>query len=66
MDQNTEYPGVNHTIGANNSMPGNPPGLIPTNGNNTPKVETFDESNAEEYETEKKKQYKTRNGLSSQ
>ena len=52
MDQNTEDPGVNHTTVANNAMLGNPPGPIPTNDNNTPKVETVDESDAEEDETE--------------
>ena len=51
VDQNISYPGLNHTTGANNSMPGNPPGPIPTNDNNTPKVETFDKSNGEEDNT---------------
>ena len=49
VDKNTEYSVVNHTTGANNAMPGNPPGLIPTNNNNTPKLETVDdESDTEE------------------
>ena len=46
VDQNTEYSGVN----LNNAMPGNPPETTPTNNNNTPKVETVDESDAEEVE----------------
>ena len=50
--QNTEYPGVNHTTGANNTMPGNPPEPTSTKYNNTPKVETVDEPDAEEDETE--------------
>ena len=61
VDQNTEYPRVN----ANNAMPGNPPEPTPINNNNTPKVETVDESNTEEDKNETKKQYKTRKGLSS-
>ena len=52
MDQYTEDPGVNYPTGANNSMPENPPGPIPTKYNNTPKVETVDdESNTKEDET---------------
>ena len=52
VDQNTEDPGVNHITGANNSMPGNPTWPIPTNDNNTPKVDTVDdESNKEEDKT---------------
>ena len=43
VDQNAEDPGVNHTTGANNAMPGNPPGPIPTNDKNTPKVDTVDD-----------------------
>ena len=42
MDQNTEDPGVNQPTGGNNAMPGNPPGHIPTNDNNTHKMETVD------------------------
>ena len=53
VNQNTEGPGVNHTTGENNATPGNPPGPIPTNDNNTPEVETVnDDSNTEEDETE--------------
>ena len=52
VDQNTEYPGLNHTTGENNAIHGNPPGPIPTNDNNMPKVETFDDSDAENNETE--------------
>ena len=54
VDKNTEYPGVNHTTVANNAMYSNPPEPTPTNDINTPKVETVDESDAEEYETEDK------------
>ena len=43
MDQNIEYPEVNYTTEANKAMPGNPPGSIPTNHKNTPKVETVDD-----------------------
>ena len=52
VDQNTDNPGLNHTIGASNAMPENPPDPTPTNYNNTPKVETVDESDTEEDETE--------------
>ena len=56
VDQNTKDPGVNHTTGANNVVPGNPPGPIPTNNNNTYKVETVNnESDTEEDETEEEK-----------
>ena len=48
MDQNTEDPGVN----VNNAMPGNPAEPTPTNDNNTPKVETFNEYYAKEDENE--------------
>ena len=51
VDQNTEDSGVNHTTGANNAMHGNPPGPIPTNYNNKPKMETVDD----EYDTEEGK-----------
>ena len=50
--QNTEDLWVNHTTGANNAMPGNPPGPIPINDNNTPKVEMVKKSNAGEDESE--------------
>ena len=43
VDQNIEYPEVNYTTEANKAMPGNPPGPIPTNHKNTPKVETVDD-----------------------
>ena len=43
MDQDTEYPGMNQLTGANNAMPGDPPGHIPTNDNKTPKVKTVDD-----------------------
>ena len=43
VDQDTEDPGVNHPTGSNNTMPGNPLGFIPTNNNNTPKVDTADD-----------------------
>ena len=58
-DQYTEYPGVNHCTETNNSMPGNPPGHILTNNNNTPKVETVkNDSDTEEdgNENEEKRQ----------
>ena len=48
VDQNTEYPGVN----VNNVMPGNPLEPTPTYDNNTPNVETVDESDVEEDENE--------------
>ena len=38
VDQNIEDPGVNHTTGEKNAMPGNPPEHTPTNENSTPKV----------------------------
>ena len=46
VHQNTENPGVN----INNAMPGNPLEPTSTNDNNTPKLETVDESDAEEDE----------------
>ena len=49
VDQNTEDPGVN----INNAMHGNPPEPTCTNDNNTPKVETADESDVEEDGNEK-------------
>ena len=56
MDQDTEDPVVNHPIGSNKTMHGNPPGPIPTNDNNMPKVETVDdEPDTEEDKTENKK-----------
>ena len=45
--QNTEYPGVNHITGANNTMPENPPEPTSTKDNNTLKVETVKDSDAE-------------------
>ena len=63
VDQNTEDPGVNHTTGENNSMPGNNPGPIPTNDNNTPKVETVGESDTEEEETENKETIQDKEGF---
>ena len=44
MDQNIEDPGVN----INNAMTGNPPDPTSTNNNNTPKVETVNESDTKE------------------
>ena len=53
VNKNTEDSGVNHTKDSKNAMPGNPPGPISTNDNNTPKVETVnDESDTVEDETE--------------
>ena len=49
VDQNTEDPGVN----INNSMTGKPPEPTSKNGNNTPKVETVNESDVKENENEK-------------
>ena len=64
MDQNTEDQGVNHTIGANNAIPGNPPRPIPTDKKSTPKVETVgDESDAEEDETEKEETIQDKEGF---
>ena len=64
MDQNTEDQGVNHTIGANNAIPGNPPRPIPTDKKSTPKVETVgDESDAEEDETEKEETIQDEEGF---
>ena len=45
-------------------MPGNPPGLIPTNNNNTPKLETADdESDTEEDETENEETIQDKEGF---
>ena len=63
VDQNTEDTGVNHITGANNSMPGNPTWPIPTNDNNTPKVDTVDESDAKENENENKETIKEEEGF---
>ena len=52
--QNTEDPLVNHTTGANNTMPGNPQYPTPTNDNNTPKLEMVDKYDSEEDDTENK------------
>ena len=51
LDQETEDPGANHPTGENNTIHGNPPGHIPTNNNNAPKVETVNN----EYDTEEDK-----------
>ena len=64
MDQDTEYLEVNHSTGANNAMPRNPPGPIPTNNNNKSKVDTVDdESNNEEDETENKETIQDEEGF---
>ena len=72
MDQDTEDTGVSRPIEEDNAMPVNPPGLIPTNDNNTPKLETpsdvvtiNDESDTEEDENKTEEKSKTRKGLSS-
>ena len=67
VDENTEDPGLNHTTWGNNTVPGNPPGPIPTNDKNTPKVETVnDESNAEEDETENEETIQGKEGFAFQ
>ena len=63
LDQNIEDPGVNHTTGTNNAMPENPTGPIPTKNINMPKVETVDESDAEEEETESKGKIQDKEGF---
>ena len=63
VDQNIEDPGVNHTTGTNNAMPENPTGPIPTKNINMPKVETVDESDAEEEETESKGKIQDKEGF---
>ena len=50
VDKNTEDPGVN----INNAMCVNPPEHTSTNNNNTPKVDTFNESDAK-YENNENK-----------
>ena len=52
VDQNTEYPVMNHTTGANNAIPGSPPDPTPTNDNNALKLEMAGESDVEEDEIE--------------
>ena len=59
MDQTIEDPGVN----INNAMTGNPPGPTSTNNNNTPKVETVNESDAEEDETENEETMQDKEGF---
>ena len=61
VDQDTEDPVVSNPTAEENAMPGNLTGTIPTNENNTPKVETpssvvtiDNESDTEEYENENK------------
>ena len=64
VDQDTEDPGGNHPTGANNAVPGNPTGTIPTNNNNTPKMETIDDnSDTEEDETENKEKIQDEGGF---
>ena len=64
MDQDKEDPGVNQPTGKNNSMPGNSPGLIPKNDNNTPKVETVgDKPDTEEDETENEERIQDEEGF---
>ena len=53
VDQNTEYTGVKHTTEANNAMPGNPPEPTSADKKNMPKLETVNESDAEEEKNEK-------------
>ena len=43
VDQNIEYPGVNHTTGAKNAMPGSLQDINPTNDNNISTVDMVDE-----------------------
>ena len=59
VGQDIEDPGVSNPKEEEKSMPGNPPGPIPTNYNNTPEVETpsdvvtiNNESNTKEDENE--------------
>ena len=64
VDENTEDPGLNHTTWGNNTVPGNPPGPIPTNDNNTPKVGTVDdESDSEEEKSENKETIQDKGGF---
>ena len=45
-------------------MPGNPPGHIPTNNNNTPKVETIDDKyNTKEDENENEETLQDKEGF---
>ena len=62
--QNTEYPGVNHTTGSNNAIPGNPPWPINTNNNNTTKVDTVDDkSDTEEEKTKNEETIQDKEGF---
>ena len=64
VDQDKEDPGVNQPTRTNNAMTENPPGPIPKNDNNTPKVENVDDKpNTEEDKTENEEKIQDEEGF---